>query len=262
MQPKRAFFCAAALLCMVCFATGARSFDDIFPGLSAERRAEAFTEDGIINSLEKGEALTLMPSPASGIDLPRRIMEKGYAYLTESLLVIPYKSRALTVLDAYNALGKVRSLKGRLYLSHTRKSEIPLFEEATRIKGTNRTGDAIGDPAPALSLPAKETVYIRLKDVNFGNSYYQADISTGSFGLLYSLTNFKSISYLFFPVMKEGKFSALLYLEPLDEGMLVYCTAGAEVSNFVANRIDIPSAIGKRVAVFVDWIIDGVKEQN
>ncbi|MDR0720875.1 MAG: hypothetical protein LBF78_14665, partial [Treponema sp.] len=170
MRPPKILFRAAAFLYIVCFEAGARSFDDIFPELSGEDRAKVFAEGGIINSLEKNETLTLMPSPGSGIDLPRRIMEKGYTYLTESLLIIPYKSRTLTVLDAYNALGKVRGLKGRLYFSHTRKSEIPLFEEATRIKGVKRTNDAIGDPPPALSIPGNETVYIRLKDVNFGNS--------------------------------------------------------------------------------------------
>jgi hypothetical protein len=61
--------------------------------------------------------------------------------------------------------------------------------------------------------------------------------------------------------MKEEDFSAFLYLEALDEGMLVYAVAGTEVSNFIDNRIDIPSAISKRLAVFIDWVSDGVREQ-
>ena len=58
--------------------------------------------------------------------------------------------------------------------------------------------------------------------------------------------------------MREEKFHAFLYMEPLVEGMLVYSVAGTDVSDFVANRIDIPSAISKRLAVFVDWINDGL----
>ncbi|MDR1566775.1 MAG: hypothetical protein LBS48_05780 [Treponema sp.] len=235
-----------------------RSFDDIFPGLEAAKRDMVFSEGGIIRSLEKGETLELNPAPGSGIDLHSRIMQKN-AYLTESLLVVPYSGRPLTILDAYNALGKVRNLKGRLYRSHTRNAEIPLFEEATRLEGARRTG-AIPDPPQAAALPASESVYIRLKDVNFGNSYYRADITREPGGLLYSLTNFKSFTYLFFPVIKEEKFSALLYLEPLSEGMLVYSIAGAEVSDFIASKIDVPSAIGKRLTVFIDWVSGGIRE--
>jgi hypothetical protein len=164
----------------------------------------------------------------------------------------------LTMLDAYNAMGRIRDLKGRLYRSHTRQAEIPLFEDATRIESATRT-NPIPDPPPASEVPVSETMYIRLKDVNFGNSYYRGAVSANPYGITYNLTNFRSLSYLFFTVMKEEKFSAILYLEPMTEGMLVYSVAGADASDFIANRIDIPSAISKRLAVFIGWISDGLK---
>jgi hypothetical protein len=237
----------------------ARSFDDVFPGLGTERRAEVFTGDGVIRTLEKDENPEFFPAPSSGIDLSSRMLGNGYGYLAESLLVIPYTEKPSNVLDAYNALGKVRNLKGRLYHSFTRDADIPLFEDATRLEGARRSG-AVADPPAALSVPAAETIYIKLKDVNFGNSYYKADIVPQGRGIICGLSNFRTITYLFFPVMKEGRFSALLYLEPLDEGMMVYSMAGAEVSDFIASKIDIPSAISKRLAVFLGWISDGIRE--
>jgi hypothetical protein len=246
------------LVCLVPAFLEARSFDEIFPSLGEDLKAQAFSGEGIIRSLEKDETLTLLPAPSSGIDLPAKILAKKPAYLVESLLVIPYGSRKLSVLDAYNALGKVRDLKGRLYHSFTKGADIPLFEDATRLE-SNTKSKAIPDPPPSAFLPSSETVYIRLKDVNFGNSYYRADVSSGFHGITYSLSNYKTISYLIFTVMPEEKFQANLYLEPLDEGMLVYSIAGTDVSNFIANRIDIPSAISKRLAVFIDWVSDGIK---
>ncbi|WP_043923382.1 DUF6675 family protein [Leadbettera azotonutricia] len=252
----------AAFFALWPFSLIARSFDDVFPYIGTDKKAEAFAEDGIIRSLGKGESFELNPAPSSGIDLQARIMQKAHEHLTESLLVVPYAGRALNVVDAYNSLGKVRSLKGRLYHSHTRNADIPLFEEATRLESAKRTNTPVPDPAPVSAIPANESIYIKLKDVNFGNSYYRADISQNGYGLVYSLTNFKSLTYLLFTVMKEEKFSAFLYLEPIDEGMLVYAVAGTEVSNFIENRIDIPSAISKRLAVFIDWISEGVREQK
>jgi hypothetical protein len=164
----------------------------------------------------------------------------------------------LNKLDAYNALGKIRDLTGRLYHSHSRNEEIPLFEDATRLESSRRN-NPIQDPPPARELPLSETIYLRLKDVNFGNSYYRADISTSLHGITYNLTNYRSLSYLFFTVIREERFSAILYLEPLVEGMLVYSVAGADASNFISSRIDIPSAISKRLAVFIGWVSDNVK---
>jgi hypothetical protein len=173
--------------------------------------------------------------------------------------VLPYSGKILDTLDAYNALGRIRDLKGRLYRSFTRKAEIPLFEDATRLESAKKN-NAIPDPPPASELPSSETVYIRLKDVNFGNSYYRADVSAGPHGITYSLTNYKNLTYLFFTVMKEEKFSAILYLEPLAEGMLVYSVAGADASDFIAGKIHIPSAIEKRLAVFIGWVSDNLKK--
>jgi hypothetical protein len=239
----------------------ARSFDEIFPSLEEEVRAQVFSEGGVIRSLEKNETLTLLPAPSSGIDLPGKILAQKPGYLVESLLVVPYGSRELNRLDAYNSLGKVRDLKGRLYQSFTKQAKIPLFEDATRLESGTRS-KAIPDPPPAAALPPSETIYIRLKDVNFGNSYYRADVQVSLYGITYSLSNYKTITYAIFTVMPEGKFQANLYLEPLDEGMLVYSIAGTTVSNFIANRIDIPSAIAKRLGVFIEWVTDGIKAIN
>jgi len=208
--------------------------------------------------LDKNEALELLPSSSSGINIKDALMVKQPAYLAESLLVIPYSGRTLTRLDAYTALGKIRDLKGRLYHSHTRNAEIPLFEDATRIESAKKT-NPIPDPQPAKELPSSETVYIRLKDVNFGNTYYRGDVSVSPYGITYNLTNFNNLTYLFFTVMKEEGFTAILYMEPLTEGMLVYSIAGAGASDYIANRINIPSAIEKRLAVFIGWISDGIK---
>lgn len=235
-----------------------RSFDDLFPGLGQDQKKEVFSDEGLVLSLKKNQSFTLNPAPASGIDIRSAVMKTNPSYLAESLLVVPYSGRVLSKLDAYNALGKISDLKGRLYHSHTRDADIPLFEDATRIESAKKT-NPIPDPAPAGLLPPSETVYIRLKDVNFGNSYYRGDISTSPYGVTYNLTNFKSLTYLLFTVMKEEKFSAILYMEPLAEGMLVYSVAGADASDFIAKRIDIPSAISKRLAVFIGWISDGVK---
>jgi hypothetical protein len=160
-------------------------------------------------------------------------------------------------LEIYNGLRRIRALGGRLYHSETRKADIPLFENATRVESAGRAS-AREDPPPQSTLPDSETIYIRLKDANFGNSYYQADIKKSSPGFTYNLFNSRDLSYTIFPVIKSGCFIAQFYFEPLEEGVLIYGISGVEVSGFVASRVDIPSAIQKRLEVILGWAADGV----
>ena len=234
-----------------------RDFDALFPGLTREYREAVFSPGGIILTVEKPEDLRLKPSAPSGIEIVPPPLGGSNACFVESLMVIP-RERGLELLDIYNALGNIRDLKGRLYLSHTRQKYIPLFEEATRIEGPRKTG-AIPDPSPRPNLPERESIYIRLKDSNFGNSYYQADISGGPRGIYYRLFNIRSLSYLLFTVIKEEKFTADLYLEPVAEGVLIYGLAAAEAGDFVASKIDIPSAISKRLEVILGWAADNIR---
>jgi hypothetical protein len=233
------------------------SFEDLFPGLEEDHRDLVFSPTGLILSANAPSGLRLIPSSNFDMDISGPVLNRDFSCLVESLLVIPYKDAPIELLNVYNALGKIRNLKGRLYHSATRDANIPLFEDATRIKSA-RSNSPIPDPPDAPSIPGSETIYIRVKDVNFGNSYYRANITTGQAGLLYYLSNFKSLTYLFFPVIKEDNFITQIYFEPITEGVLVYGIAGADVSDFVASRIDISSAIRKRLEVILDWVIDGV----
>jgi hypothetical protein len=233
-----------------------REFDALFPGL-AEYREGVFSPGGVIRTVEKPEDLRLKPSALSGIETVPPPLRGPNACFVESLMVIP-RERGLELLDIYNALGNIRDLKGRVYHSHTRQKYIPLFEEATRIESPRKTS-AIPDPSPRPLLPERESIYIRLKDVNFGNSYYQADISGGPGGIYYRLFNIRGLSYLLFTVIKEEKFTADLYLEPVAEGVLIYGLAATEAGDFIASKIDIPSAISKRLEVILNWAADNIR---
>jgi hypothetical protein len=238
-----------------------RSFNAIFPECSPELRARVFSPAGFIESTEKVNAYQLIALPGLDPRIPAGILDSQPSVLVESLLVIPPGERPLTLLDVYNALGNIRDLKGRLYHSATRDENIPLFEDATRIAGMKKNSP-IPDPAPAAIVPSSETMYLRIKDVNFGNSFYRGDLSLNRFGIVYRLSNYKSLNYLFVPIIKEEKFFAQIYVELVAEGVLVYSIAGAQVSDFVASKIHMPSAISKRLGVIISWVVDGINEKS
>jgi hypothetical protein len=234
-----------------------RSFNDIFQEIAPSVRQAAFSNEGYAKSAENITSSSLVG--ANGID--RQIIDSVFVkkpgFLVESIKVVPGNDGQYSLLDVYNALGNIRGLKGRLYHSHTRDENIPLFEDVTRLENAKKN-TPVADPPPAARIPASETIYMRLKDANFGNSFYRGDIALYNRGLRYGLTNNKNITYYFIPVIKEERFVVQLYFEVIAEGVLIYSLAGADVSDFVSSKINMPSAINKRLAVIISWAAEGI----
>jgi len=238
-----------------------RSFDEIFPHADNIIRTSVFSEDGYVKTSQMSDGFIILGSAQSHLnpDIINMVLRSNPLYFVESILVISGNSKNITLLDIYNSLGNIRDLKGREYDSATKKKAVPLFEEATRITSQKQTS-SIPDPAPSAKLPETETVYVRLKDANFGNSYYRGEIAVVQNGIRFTLTNFRNMTYLFVPVIKEGKFIAQLYIEPINEGVLIYSVAGADISDFFASKIHVESAISKRLAVITGWAADGISK--
>jgi hypothetical protein len=256
-MPKKIFALCLGIFCLFPAAVHPRSLEELFPGLDPGIRDSIFSSRGFSQTLERDEGNRRFDSDRLAPRLFGGVMESRPSFLVESLLIVPRENDAVNLLTVYNALGKIRALKGRMYHSATRDRDIPLFEDATRIAG-ERKNTPLPDPGPAASIPPAETVYLRLKDANFGNSFYRGEIALTDFGISYRLSNFKNLSYLFVPVIREERFIAQIYIEIITEGILIYSIAGADVSDFVASRIDMPSAVAKRLAVIISWIADGV----
>jgi hypothetical protein len=261
MKKKYVYIILLYLICAVYASAQLRAFNDIFPNLSKDERSEVFSDESFVKTNTKKSGFDIIGEKTVGIDpaIIKKVLDIDPGYLVESISIIPGNPEDVTLLDIYNALGKIRNLKGKLYSSYTRNQFVPLFEEATRITSEKNT-TSIPDPPPSKSIPQEETVFLKLKDINFGNSYYRAEAKLFKNGLCYTLTNFRSLSYLFVPIIKEGNFIALLYLEPVKEGVLIYGFAGINISEFFASKISVNSAISKRLGVITAWASEGIQK--
>lgn len=255
-------FLIILLFCGVSLFAQVRSFDEIFPNHASDIRAASFGNGYLQTGKVTNGFSFIGEAQGSRIDpqIIRNVLSKNPGYLVESITVIPESTGIINLLDVYNALGNIRNLAGMLYHSHTRNREIPLFEEATRIESEKKT-TPIPDPAPSRSIPRSETMYIRLKDINFGNTYYRGDISLVQNGLSYTLTNNRNITYLFIPAIREENLTAQLYIEPIREGILIYSIAGIDIPDFFANRIHVESAIANRLAVINSWASEEISKE-
>ncbi|MDR0382983.1 MAG: hypothetical protein LBH50_03255 [Spirochaetaceae bacterium] len=233
-----------------------RTLDELFPGTDAAvlKAAQAGGYSHSIRTAD-GDAFTIKPS--GEISASFSVTRTSPSNVIESLLIIK-TDRPVTKLDIYNALHRISALKGREYPSSTRGRSVALFEEASIIAGENDPGK-LDDPPPATSMPRSETVFIAVKDVNFGNCYYRAEINTSGRGIRYSLSNFKSINYFFMPVIKPQGLLIETYIEPVDGGVLLYGLAVVSAAAIAEKNADIPSSITKRLDVIYGWIGDNIR---
>ena len=253
----------AVMLCLIAANAFSqyRSISRIFPNLNNQVIADLYSDSGYVRTSSQTDGFVIIGNRSgSGLEpqIVNMVLQTNPRYLVESIKIIPVNAASISLLNIYNALGRVRDLKGRLYNSSTQGQLVPLFEDASRIV-SERDLSNIPDPPDAAVLPASETVYIRLRDVNFGNTYYRGQMALTQNGLRYTLTNFRNMTYLLVPVIRQEKFTAQLYFEPVTEGILLYSIAGADMSDFFSSRIHVESAISKRLAVITSWAEDGIR---
>jgi len=236
-----------------------RSLDVIFPNFSRRQRRMAMSQEGLKTYFLKDESPMLIPNPDLGIDLLGSVMKKNPSHLIEALVVVPYNEKELDLLDIYNALGRIEKIKE--YPSSFNDNDFYVFTESTRIESA-RNRKTIPDPLPAVTLPFSETMYIRLKEINFGNLFIRTDISISMYGITYSMTNFTDVRYFFLPIMKAERFITIIYLEPVKEGILIYSMTGFYLPGFIADRVNLTPNINRRIEIFINWITDGLREQE
>jgi len=236
-----------------------RSFDDIFPDFTRNQKAWAMSSSGLRNSFEGDGSPILLPCANSGIDLISSVMAKRPSHVVEALLVVPYKERELDMLDIYNALGRIENLKDHKIPSGS--NDVVIFSNTTRLESA-RNRRPIPDPLPANLLPFSETMYLRLTDAIMGDIFVRGDISISMYGITYSMTNFTDIRFALIPVMRAERFSAILYLEPVKEGILVYSMSGLYLPDVIARRMNLPLNINRRVTVLISWITEGLRAQE
>jgi len=230
-----------------------RIFNELFPDLTLEQRRAVFSQSGLRNTFRSNGTPLIVPSPNSGIDVLSAVMEKSPSIIIEALVMVPNRNRTLTMLDTYNAIGRIQNISKQLIYSSSRGGYIPLFEESTRLE-EGRRNRPIPDPPPATVLPSSEIIYVHLRDTFFGNTYFRGTFSAGERGITYEMTNNSAVSFLIFPVMRAERFAMVLYVEPILGGTLIYGKAGIDVPDFLLDRINLDLQINRRVSVLINWL--------
>jgi hypothetical protein len=239
------------------YALPIRSFNQIFPSIGEIEKGMVFSTDGLRRSFKKNESQSVVPGPDSEVDLMSIVLKKNPAQFIETVWLVPHVGKLFNTLEIYNALGRVADIKNHPYQSRT--ASLYLFEESVRLESAVKN-NPIPDPAPVETLPDSESVHMRLKDKYFGTIYVRGDVSPTRYGIIFSLTNYKAIRFLLFPVLRAEKFTAVVYFEPIVEGILVYTMSAVDIPDFFLARGNIIRDMDRRFTILSNWLSDGLKK--
>jgi hypothetical protein len=62
--------------------------------------------------------------------------------------------------------------------------------------------------------------------------------------------------------MKAEKFSTVIYLEPVKEGVLIYSISGLYIPGFIADKVNLTPSVNNRITVLLKWITSGLRTQE
>jgi len=226
----------------------------LYPSLDPAILEKARGAEGYSSSADSAAQLKLVPAGEAGAALQRALEGRKYSFLVETLGFVEDGAGQVGAdeLDLYNAMTRFRSLSGVTYRSHSKGEGTILFDAVTRISDLKKA-EALADEA-ASSLPERAEHLVRLKDANFGTSYYRIELDTRLPGILFSMANAKPLSVFLVPVVGEEGLFSLFYVERTAEGLAVYGISGGLVSGIAAKQVNLPSAVRKRMSAIRGWL--------
>ncbi len=233
----------------------AESIDSSLQGIEPEIIDLLKTDEEVFRYDYQGNGIRFLPeNPFSG-DTIRLVLNMEPNVLSEALYLIPYTDEIKDMnLAMYNMIRQVRNIENVTYFSATRNAEVALFEDVYRVESMKNKRSVLPDDT-VDTIPETESLFLYMKEVNFGSAYYRLDLELREDVLRLNLVNTSTIRK-FVKVLDEEAMNLQLLIIPTDEGFLVHglCTLDVHNKDFVQGLLDTYSAFYKRLYALETWI--------
>jgi len=237
---------------------------------------EDFIDQGMANSLRAApEPVTelqlknpnprLMPKHEELQRLVReniRILEPNILVETLSLYQRPQSSRQTADttgwnLDEqtgiFNQLTALSTLTGIQYYSESRKAMRIFYESSTVIDDPVKKKP---QPDPTFAVcPDSLSLYVRQKDLTFGDNIYRFEYHTGADIIFFSQENLSSMNLGIIPAIGKNKFRTVMAVIDAGDSLLIYSAAMAKTASVPGMGDRIGSSFTNRVKAILKWFV-------
>jgi len=153
--------------------------------------------------------------------------------------------------ELFNGIVALSTLKGIEYFSKSRNRMHLLYESSTIIDGPVNKNPR---PDPVFGTPPAElNVYVRQKDLTFGDNVYEANYYSGESSFIVLLDNVTALSYGLVTVVGKNKFKTVVAIFDCGPYLLVYAASMAKASMLPGMKQRAGESISNRANALLLW---------
>ena len=156
--------------------------------------------------------------------------------------------------ELFNGIIALSTLKGIEYFSKSRNKMHLLYESSVIIDGPVNKNPR---PDPVFGIPHAElSVYVRKKDLTFGDNVYEATYYSGESSFIVLLDNVTALSYGFVTVVGKNKFKTVVAIFDCGPYLLVYAASMAKAVSLPGMNERVGNSFANRAEAVLHWFSD------
>lgn len=236
--------------------------------------------DSEINTLMKGESLQartnrgqdvfhLTPMDSEAYKLAYEASKAPHSFTVGVLQYIDYPddyknlSEEQIMLDVYNRMLKVSTMKGIKYMSYTAGDKMKTLFSDAHLISSPKNRKKVTDAVASILVPSAD-YYAFITDTKFGGNIYTASYKVFDDEILVEVSNYNVMKYFGFKCVDEKDLHMYIDVKFMEEGIAVCAFAVAydtdvEVKALVTT-VSLDGAFNRRINSLKDWFIERMAE--
>jgi len=162
----------------------------------------------------------------------------------------------ISLLDIYNTLLSISTMKGIDYYSQTRKKYRTLYTSSHVIVGKTDTREL---PDPVINtLENFKQIFIEQTDTTFGKNIYKTTYRTDGNLIWLEMTNETPMKYSFIRMVDKENISINLLIKKTDTGIIFYGITSAKTFSFLGIEKKNKESFYNRMKALYNWFINSI----
>ena len=154
-------------------------------------------------------------------------------------------------INLFNQALAMSTLTGIQYYSASRKAMRTFYESSKVIDGPE-TKNQLPDPVFAQP-PESLTLYVRQKDLTFGDNIYRYDFKIVRDAFFFTQENMTALNYGIIPAVGKNKLRSVMAVIDCGDSLLIYAVSMAKTASVPGMGDRIGNSFGNRAEAVLKW---------
>ena len=232
------------------------TLQSILPNLNEQQISELNGKGEITRYFFDGETPSFLFDSAYSSQILSDINKLNINIGVESVYFLK-TDKNISLLDIYNTLLSISTMKGIDYYSQTRKKYRTLYTNSHVIADKTNTKQI---PDPKIStLENLKQIYIEQTDTTFGKNIYKTTYRTDGNLIWLEMTNETPMKYAIIRMVDKENIAINLLIKKTDTGIIFYGITSAKTFSFLGIEKKNKESFYNRMKALYTWFSNSIK---